>query len=270
MGAEPVDVVGGVLDHLLEGFQLIGFDWVYLYVDPVAARQGRTTPEALVGRTMWQAYPGIEGTPLFATMQEVMAQRTPRAIENLFEFADGTKRWFELRIEPMPQGLAVHSVDIDDRKRAQLELVELNAELERRVAERTRALEVANRELEAFCASVSHDLRAPLRAIAGFSEALAESSGSLDPEGQSHLRRIRAAASRMGVLIDDLLNLSKMARASVTRTEVDLSAMARTIAEELSQREPGRHVHWHIVDGVVAKCDRGLARIVLENLLGNA
>jgi light-regulated signal transduction histidine kinase (bacteriophytochrome) len=147
----------------------------------------------------------------------------------------------------------------------------LNVELEQRVTDRTAQLEAANRELESFSYSVSHDLRAPLRSIDGFSQALLEDyEDRLDEDGKDFLRRVRAASRRMVQLIDDLLNLARVARAEVRREPVDMSALARSIAEELRQSEPERQVEFAIADGVVLNGDAPLLRIVLEDLLGNA
>jgi PAS domain S-box-containing protein len=144
-------------------------------------------------------------------------------------------------------------------------------ELERRVAERTAELEAANRELEAFSYSVSHDLRAPLRAINGFSRLLEEEAAHrLDENARGHLARVRAASLKMGALIDDLLELARVARHEMRKEAVDLSALAREIADELAAAEPARRVAWSIADGIAAFCDQNLIRAVLHNLLGNA
>jgi len=132
-------------------------------------------------------------------------------------------------------------------------------------------LERKNKELEAFSYSVSHDLRAPLRSIDGFSSALLEDHASkLDAQGQDYLRRVRVATQRMGELIDDLLQLSKVGRAELQRRQVNLSAMARIVAAGLQQAAPERHVRIAIEDDIVANADQRLLLVVLENLLGNA
>jgi signal transduction histidine kinase len=143
--------------------------------------------------------------------------------------------------------------------------------LEQRVRERTAALDASNQELEAFCYSVSHDLRSPLRAIDGFSQALLEDlEGKLDENATEHLMRIRAATQRMGMLIDDLLSLSRITRNDFVRKRVDLSALARGVCEDLCAAQPDRRVSCHIQDGLEAVADPRLIRQVLENLLGNA
>jgi signal transduction histidine kinase len=144
-------------------------------------------------------------------------------------------------------------------------------DMEQRVEERTKELATTNKELEAFSYSVSHDLRAPLRSIDGFSQALLEDCAEkLEPAAQDYLRRVRLAAQRMSVLIDDLLNLSRVTRSAMRREKLDLSAMAQSIAEELRASEPGRQVEFAIEDGLTATGDSQLLRAAMQNLLGNS
>ncbi|MGH9683500.1 MAG: sensor histidine kinase [Candidatus Acidiferrales bacterium] len=143
--------------------------------------------------------------------------------------------------------------------------------LEEEMDIRNAQLEAANQELEAFSYSVSHDLRAPLRGIDGFSQALLEDyGGKMDETAKGHLSRVRAGAQRMAQLIDDLLNLSRVTRAPISRETVDLSATARTIAEELRSISPRREVEVLVEPGIEAGADPQLLRIALENLIGNA
>ncbi len=162
--------------------------------------------------------------------------------------------------------------DITERRQARDELRRLNGELEDRVGERTAQLEASNRELEAFCYSVSHDLRAPLRALDGFSEELLRSYPGkvLDEKGEHYLRRLRSGTQRMGQLIDDLLKLSRLTRAEVAQAPVDLTALAESVADELRQREPTRQVTFAIAPGLATVGDGALLRVALENLLNNA
>ena len=160
--------------------------------------------------------------------------------------------------------------DVTARKRAERELIELTATLERRVAERTADLEAANRELEAFTYSVSHDLRAPLRAIDGFSRILEEEHGSsLEGGAGDCLKRLRAAAQRLNRMLSDLLRLSRLALAPLRRQAVDLSAIAREISTDLRALAP-REVTFLISPDIVVEGDEGLLRNVMENLLANA
>jgi PAS domain S-box-containing protein len=177
---------------------------------------------------------------------------------------DGSEFPVEISLSPLEtgEGLLVMAAirDVTERK-----IVERH----RREAE--EAVRKLNKELEAFTYSVSHDLRAPLRAIDGFSQALQEDyAGALDPAGLDYLERIRRAAQRMARLIDDLLGLSRISRADLRRVEVDLSELARAIAAELRDRDPPRRISWEIAPGLQARGDPQLLRIVLENLLGNA
>jgi PAS domain S-box-containing protein len=161
--------------------------------------------------------------------------------------------------------------DITDRKRAEEEILELNRTLEARVRDRTRQLEAANQELESFAYSVSHDLRAPLRSIDGFSRAALEDyADRLTEEGKSYLERACAASQRMSELIDGLLMLSKLSRQTFVREKVDLGAIAKGILDELRAADPQREVETTIIGPMQVRGDRALLEVALRNLLGNA
>ena len=150
-------------------------------------------------------------------------------------------------------------------------LQQAHDELELRIAERTRGLSASNKELEAFAYSVSHDLRAPLRSIDGFSQALLEDyADKLDATAQEHLHRVRRAAQRMAALIDDMLNLSRVTRCELHREKLDLTAVARSIAADLQEADPGRRVEFVIESGLTAVGDPQLLRAAMENLLRNS
>ncbi len=161
--------------------------------------------------------------------------------------------------------------DVTDRKKLEDETRILNTELERRVVERTADLTSANRELESFAYSISHDLRAPLRGIDGFSQLLLEEyQDKLDATGRGYLDRVRRAAQRMGTLIDDILELSRVTRHSMRRTHVDLSQLAREILDELAHGAPGCAIEASIAPDCTAFGDPQLLRVLMQNLLENA
>jgi light-regulated signal transduction histidine kinase (bacteriophytochrome) len=157
--------------------------------------------------------------------------------------------------------------DITERKKAEGEILLLNKELAKRLTE----LDVVNRELEAFSYSVSHDLRAPLRSIDGFSQALLEDfEPVLNDRGKDYLKRVRTSSQRMAQLIDDLLNLSRITRAEMRHEKVNLSEIAETIATELQRAQPDRRVEFRIAKNVLAEGDPRLLRIVMDNLMNNS
>ena len=230
--------------------QLLGTDFSEYFTEPATARDGyqRVFSEGFV-----RDYP-LALRHVSGRVTEVLYNAT------LYHDAQG-----------QVGGVFAAARDVTARKRAEAEIRQLNAELEQRVSDRTRELTDMNRELESFAYSVSHDLRAPLRAIDGFSRMLLDDHAQqLDAAGQDSLRRVRAATQRMGQLIDDLLMLSRISREAMQLRPVDLSALARDVAGELEQAAPGRQVTWDIAPEVTVTADARLLRVLLENLLGNA
>ena len=191
------------------------------------------------------------------------------SFENRYRCGDGSYRTLLWNAtQPVNNGLIYASAhDITERKQMEQEVVSLNDAL----AARAQASEALNSELEAFSYSVSHDLRAPLRSIDGFSQALLEDySSTLDNAGKDFLNRVRSSTQRMGQLIDDMLQLSRVTRTDFHRESVDLSQLARSVADALRDKFPDRTVDIIIQDELQADCDPRLVRIALENLFDNA
>ncbi len=413
------------LDTMLEGCQILDHGWRYLYINDAAERHNRRPKSELLGRTMTEAWPGIEQTEVYAAVARCLGERIAQQLVTRFTFPDGGKGWYEVSIQPVTEGVFILSADISARKtaEAQAQLLRnralfenlfvslpglylvlapdlrivavsdaylkatmtrreeitgrglfdvfpdnpddpgasgtsnLRASLDRvrqtaavdtmaiqkydirrpdgtfeerywspinspvlgadrrieyiihRVEDVTdfvrqksspagdtaalrnrmeqmeaeiflssqkvqavnQQLNAAYQELEAFSYSVSHDLRAPLRSVDGFSQALLEDyMDKLDDQGRDYLNRVRAATQHMGRLIDDLIKLARVTRAELKREAVDLSALAGSVLTDLQTREPDREVGWHIEPGLVALGDTHLLRVALDNLLGNA
>lgn len=205
-------------------------------------------------------------------------RRREYTIDKRYVRKDGTLVWVTLSVSPMwapgetPSTHIAMVLDVTERKGAEERMADLNAELERRVARRTELLTEANRELEAFSYSVSHDLRAPLRAIDGFSRILSEEKGrQLDDEGRRLLGIVSGNARKMGQLIDDLLAFSRSSRAEMRRTRVDMTGLARAAFAEARQTVPsGERVELKLADLPPAQGDPDLLRQVWANLVGNA
>lgn len=259
------------LDHMLEGCQIIDRDYRYVYVNDVAARHGRTAKEDLLGHTMMEKYPGIEQSEMFHHLRRCVEQRVPHVMENEFTYPDGSKGWFQLSMEPVPEGVFILSSDITKEKRQEEELRAYREQLEQLVKQRTVQLEEVNRELEAFSYSVSHDLRAPLRHISGFVELLRKHKEiSLDETARRYMDVIAGAAVHMGQLIDDLLVFSRMSRTDLLESNVDLNGLVKEVIADLAGEQRDRTVKWEVGDLPEVNGDRAMLRVVFVNLLGNA
>lgn len=257
-----------VVESVRDGFVAFDRDLRITYANERFARFWNYAAGDIVGVPLTNLTDplGEAGRRVYAALLETLETGQPKTIESPYK-----DRWHELRLYAFSEGAAAFVRDVTRRKTEEKRIRDLNVELEARVEERTKQLEVANKELESFSYSVSHDLRAPLRAIDGFSQALVEDYGEqLDDRAQNYLDRVRKAAQRMADLIDALLQLARVARAAITYTTVDLTAIAESFCEELRERDPERHVTYVVQPGLIASGEPNLLRAVLENLLGNA
>ncbi len=264
-----------LVETMNDGLIVLDDQFIIRYANPKLCQMLGVPKAELVGCPLMDCF-DEENRRIVA---EQMAQRRSGATQP-YEICWRTRQGDTLATLVSPQvmfeasrfsGAFAVVTDISWRRQAEEALRQLNAELEERVAQRTADLEVANRELEAFSYSVSHDLRAPLRRVEGFSQMLLEGSAErLGTEGQTLLNRVRTALVQMNALIDSLLGLSRIARGELANQRIDLSAMAREIADELRAGDPHRTAEWEIQGGLIARGDRRLMRAALANLLGNA
>ncbi len=216
-------------------------------------------------------------THLAATVDQALAQGLAYECDAEVLRADGSRRWITTRGEATrgEDGTVaeLHGTvqDITERMVAAEKIRQLNVELEQRVVERTAELTAANRELDAFAYAVSHDLRAPLRALGGFSQALIEDFGDqLHGEAKTYLDQISIASRGMSDLVEGILALSRSTRGELRRDAIDISAMAAQLLDEFARGEPGRQVKREIEAGLAVSGDRRMVEVVLRNLLGNA
>jgi PAS domain S-box-containing protein len=248
----------------------------YLLVNREWERLFRVPRNRIINMTDHDVFPLALADQLRANDLGVARAGRTVQYEETAESEDGMRTYVSVKFPVLdgagaPYAICGISTDITERKRAEDEVRRLNAELEMRVRERTAELEASTRELDAFAYSVSHDLRAPLRSLHGFSDALLDDYGDvLDDEGRDNLHRLQHNVQRMGRMIDDLLNLSRATRVDLTRDHINLSTMAHDIIADLVMADPDRTVTVTVADDLRAHGDPQLVRLALQNLLANA
>jgi PAS domain S-box-containing protein len=265
-----------LIDHTSAVIYMRDADGHYLLVNREYERLFGLRREDIVGLTDHDLFPGPIADEFRANDLRAIARGVPVQMEEQAPSDDGMRTYVTVKFplaDETGRSYAVCgiSTDITERKHAEEEVRRLNDELELRVRQRTAELEASTRELDSFAYSVSHDLRAPLRSLEGFSQVLLEDyADTMAEEAQQYLRRIQANVNRMAQMIDDLLHLSRATRTQLRRERTDLTELAGEVAAELATQDPGRSVELDIADGLVALGDPHLIRLVLQNLLGNA
>lgn len=263
--------LGTTLDSITDAIVTVDRDWRITFVNREAERVLQRDRGQLLGTELWAEFPQGRNSQFEQQYAVALAERRTVEFEEYFE---PLKAWLELRVYPSPQGgLTIYFRDVTERRRSRQQVVDLNAQLEQRVRERTAQLELANHELGAFSYSVAHDLRAPLAAISGFSHALEhELAGAANPSEKSrhYLERMRVGLHQTHEMIDAMLSLSQLSRTELRWDDVDLAAMASTAFENLRRQQPGRDAVMHVGQALTARGDPRLLQLVLDNLVGNA
>jgi len=248
------------LDDMLEGCQIIGFDWHYLYLNDVADKHNRRPKEELLGKKYMDMWPGIEDTHVFSVIRRCMEERESQFMENEFTFPDGSQGWFELRIYPVPEGIVILSIDITERKHAADELHRTLDDLKR-----------SNAELEQFAYVSSHDLQEPLRGIAGMAQLLQRRyQGQLDNRADEYINHIVDGSLRMQTLINDLLAYSRVGRRGepIQTTDAEAALQATLQNLNLAIQEYGARITNDSLPTVQADPTQLIQ--IFQNLIGNA
>jgi PAS domain S-box-containing protein len=268
------DMLDILIDHTHAHLAYLDRDFTFLKVNSAYANGCGKTKQELIGKRHFDLFPNEENKRTFT---KVLRTGKPVSfIDKPFLLGTDPSRaltYWNYKLEPTKDddgkvtGLVLSLIDITDLKMHQKEIQKLNHNLIQYASE----LKAANAELEAFCYSVSHDLRAPLRSMNGFSQALLEDyPDKLDAEGKDYLNRIHGSTEKMSQLIDDLLKLSRLTRSEMHYEEVDLGSLSRSIINNLKKNNPDRDVKLKLHDKLIVNGDENLLRMALENLIGNA
>lgn len=262
------DQIEDILDSIADGFIALDKDHCFVYANKRMGEMLHRDPDELIGKYIWTEYPDAVNSTTYKAVNKAAAKRQYITVEDYYE---PLLLWQENHIYPAPGGgLSIFVRDITARKKAEQQIHQLNENLEKKVAERTTQLAAANKELESFSYSVSHDLRAPLRAVNGYAMMLKEDfQDKLGDEGNRVINTIMNNGRLMGQLIDDLLAFSRMGRKAMVITQIDMQSLVTVCLREAVQS----HIkHYDIQLHKLPPCngDIGLMRQVLLNLIGNA
>lgn len=269
-----------VFDKMLEGVQLIGFDWTYLYANESLARMGRTTIDGMLGRKMTDLYPGLEETEIYHKIQSSRDHKVPNQVITEFQFPDGSTSWFDIRLEPVEEGVFILSFDITEQKNLELELQRMNGCLAKLIQDKTTELtEGLNRERELnvlkthFVSMASHEFRTPLSTILS-SISLIEKYplASQQDNRVKHTRRIKNAVCGLNATLNDFLSLDKLEEGNLTLNweVVDLTRyFGEIIGEFEAACKPDQKIDLWLTGHPEAMLDRQLFRNVMINLISN-
>jgi light-regulated signal transduction histidine kinase (bacteriophytochrome) len=249
-----------------------GTDFTIRQMNSAGERMTQTKRTEITGKSIKDVFPGVEEMGLFKVLQDVNRTGIPQVFATSYYQYKQISAWFDNYVLKLDSGdiIAIFD-DVTQKKRAEAELKSLNEELEQRVLDRTAQLELANSEMEAFAYSVSHDLRAPLRGIDGWTTALTEDYGDkLEDQAGVYLARIRSEVQRMNDLIEALLKLSRISKKTVNFESINLSELVAEVTNRLQEDNPARVVETTVIPDVMAVADKNLMEIVLVNLLNNA
>ncbi|MEX2381596.1 MAG: PAS domain-containing sensor histidine kinase [Opitutales bacterium] len=263
-----------ILNSINDAFVRLDKEWRYTYVNARAAEFAQARIDEMMGRTLWEIYPSLSGTEVEDTLRRAAAGDKLVTLEYLHA---STGRWFHQRVYPSPPGVSIFTADLTGRKKIETELAEVQEELgmyakslEELVQERTATLEETNAQLEAFCYTIAHDLRAPLRAQQGFASILLEDYGQrLDRTGRDHLERIAAAAGRLDLLVTDLLSYARFSRTEMNLDAVNLKELIGEVCNEMEFELSKGILHQGLLDFNVLAHEISL-KAAVSNLLSNA
>lgn len=218
---------------MIEGIQIINPKWQYVYVNDTLTEHGKYSRKELIGYTMMEKYPGIENTEVFAHIKNCMVDGHPHQMVNEFDFPNGSKGYFELRMQPVLEGVLVLSFDVTAQMQAEKYLKDTNMMLDEMVKQRTAALELKNKELEQFAYIASHDLQEPLRTVSNYIKVFEEDyTDRLDEEALLYLKSMARANNRMTNLVKSLLDYSRLGR-DRKLTRVDVGQLVSEVLSDL-------------------------------------
>jgi PAS domain S-box-containing protein len=247
------------IDKMIDGVQIIGYDWRYLYVNDTVAMQGKLPKEEMLGRTMMERYPGIEKTKMFRMLQTCMKERVLLEMENEFNYPDGTKGWYKLSMQPSPEGILILSRDISDKKLAMMQLEEQNMELRK-----------INAELDRFVYSASHEMRAPLCNVLGLNMLAKKQQDEV--QRQDIFDKIESCVARLDHIIHDIVHFSRNSRMDLSKEKIDFSAVFNdclAMCRDLNGIEKVA-ASIQVYGDAFFYSDHSRLEVVMKNLLSNA